>query len=578
MPGADDYIRGTDHSTALSKAMEGFHRALTRRWRELVCDAVVGDTYDFPTRIRREVSPHNSQPLWDFRSLPARHHINGGQCAYVAWVQGRQKESLASVSCDGSTGVEEDGIVLYDPRSSTAVEMPRSIECGVGSILAQVEDWAWAERDTIFYRLPMFDHHNVPAIERAHNDLVRIGAGLGMQAASGSGEGVHALFADAPDANDLTQNVESLSGRGGVGVDWWAGWTGLMASRARSGFFASVAPTLYYQTRILGLLANLYSERAAIIEKGRNDGLRWIEWATDLLDATEQVTTDLRTAWKVVQGIGGGIAVGFAWTGAGPVVGAAVSLVGFLGENLAPQVTTERTAATIEEVVGGLNDEIENLNTDLARAEFDYYVAVSQLRTAIFGVHSFNLELYDLTANSDDGDRTPEDVPENNRGFSADVDSIVQIAKACYEVGERYEGLLPIMARTSEADRHLAGRDGRPTDGDRVLLELRDQVEGFLKTTWGRYLLAGDQVREAAEAYVEVDTSQQGRFGRTSGALNEFDTDIDLDRYAQSTDRGDYDPYDRHPALSGRGPGADDGEDYLTEEDPQYVPDAERAE
>lgn len=578
MPGADDYIRGTDHSRTLSKAMEGFHRALTRRWREVVCDAVVGDSNDFPTRIRREVSPHSSQPFWDFRSLPARHHINGGHCAYVAWVQGGQEQSLASVACDGSTGVEEDGIVLYDPRTSTPVVMPRSVECGVGNILAQVEDWAWGERDTIFYRLPMFDHHDVPAIERAHNDLVRVGASLGLQAEAGSGEGVGDLLADARDANDLTENVNSLSGRGAVGVDWWTGWTGLMASRARSGFFASVAPTLYYQPRILGLLANLYSERAAIIEKGRNDGLRWIEWATELLDATEQVTTDLRPAWKVIQGVGGGIAVGFAWTGAGPVVGAAVSLVGFLGENLAPHATTERTAATIEEVVGGLNDEIHSLNAELDRAEFDYYVAVSQLRTAIFGVHSFNLELYDLTQNSDDGDRTPEDVPENNRGFSADVGSIMRIAKACYEVGERYEALLPIMARTSEADRHLAGKDGQPTDGDRVLLELRDQMEGFLKTTCGRYLLAGDQVREAAESYIEVDTSQQGKFDRTSGAMDDYDTDLDPDRYARATDRGDYDPYERHPALSGRGPEVGDGEDYLTEEDPQYVPDVERAE
>lgn len=46
MPGSR-YITGTNHSAPLAAALNDFHRALTRRWREVVCEAIVRDHYDY---------------------------------------------------------------------------------------------------------------------------------------------------------------------------------------------------------------------------------------------------------------------------------------------------------------------------------------------------------------------------------------------------------------------------------------------------------------------------------------------------------------------------------------------------
>src|SRR5690606_28840838 len=116
------------------------------------------------------------------------------------------------------------------------------------------------------------------------------------------------------------------------------------------------------------------------------------------------------------------------------------------------------------------------------------------------------LELYDLTRNNPEGRRRDTD------GYSVEIDEILRLAEHCYKAADGYQGLLPRLTPTCQADRHLAGRDGRPTRGDGELLEVRDQFEHFLRTTCARYLLAADQIRRAAQAYAEVEEEQRARF------------------------------------------------------------------
>lgn len=344
---------GPDHGGLVVAALKEFHEALTRRWREKVCEEVVRGGHDYPVVIRRAISPHNYQPLWDYWSRPAREHLRfPGQCAYISWVEAGQNGSLSAVTCDGATGTSEE-VEVVGPGGEMVV-VPPHIECGMGSVLAQVEDWAWGEREHLFYRLPLFDHQDVRTLRAAHDALIDIGRNLVLEAESGS-------EFDPGSAGDLDEIVPDIAGKSGVGLHWWAGWTGLAAARARSTFFDSTGPTIENQSGLAGSLANLYSDRAAIIIAGRNNTMRLIQAATEALG--EKVTTPRAEDWKVVQNIGAGISTALGWTGKGAVLGAAVFLVGFLGSNLDQGTRTVGYASDIAELVGQLNEEIDALNS-----------------------------------------------------------------------------------------------------------------------------------------------------------------------------------------------------------------------
>ncbi|MER7113953.1 hypothetical protein ABT332_05625 [Saccharomonospora azurea] len=561
-----DYIDSTAHAATLSSAMDDFEKALTYRWRELVTEKIYALEHDYPVRIRRSMSPHNSEPMWEYWSAAAVHHMRGpqGGCAYVEWVRGGQEGSLGSVTCDGKTGATEEVDVVGPSGQMETV--PPYIDCGMGKVLAQVEDWAWGEREHVYYQLPLFDTHDVGAIKKAHDDFIKVGKQLGLEAASGSAD--VGTFTPTSE-RELVATVEDLAGERGEGQDWWAGWTGLAASRAKAGFFASVAPTMNNQSGIVGSLANLYSARAAIIEKGRNDALYWIQWATKSLKEEEATSTNLVPGWKTVQALGTAISISGGWTGVGGAVGASVILVGFLGENLMGEVKQEGYKHEVVDVVEQLNTKIDALNDEITDLELDYSGVVGSLRTTMFGIHSYNLELYDLTQNDPQGDDEDE-----KDGYTAHVDDILKIGQACYEAGEAYAELLPTLSGTFEADASLADKDGSPTETDTLLIETRDRLEEFMKTSSARYLLAGDQVKKAAEAYAEAEEDQKAAFDRImadweDADVGDYQDDVDFDpeEAARETERTGFDPYEDHPARGGAEPGAGDGEEYETDKD-----------
>jgi hypothetical protein len=307
--------------------------------------------------------------------------------------------------------------------------------------------------------------------------------------------------------------VRQIASKDGDGQTWWVNWTGLAADAVKSGFFASVRPTMDNQCAIAAALAILVSARAAIIEKGRCDTLSWIEWATQALYQTRTVVTDLTFGWKMVQAVGQAATI----IGRGRIVtptGASVALAGFLAEALAPETHHEEFRHTTGELLALLDEKIAGVHSELDGLEAQFDGTVQRLRSEIYATHSYNLELYDLTANQPEGsDRDPG-------GFQVAVDEILRLAEHCYGAADGYQGLAPIVAGTSLADRHLAGRDRRPTRGDMALLGVRDQFEQFLKTTCARYLVAADQVRSAARAYAELEDALEKDF---RDAMNSWD-------------------------------------------------------
>jgi hypothetical protein len=555
--GQGRYTRPDHVDRELIPALEGFHRALSRRWQKLVAQAITDNRWDFPQAIRREVRqsegsyPNPAPGFWNFSTEEARQHILTNNCSTLRQVLHQEYDPESLVSCEGAAFVNSD-VTGYDSWVAPEDRFPDGppyIDCGVKSILRQVVDWAWAERNAVFERLPLFDGLDLDLISQAHHDLIELGVALGLAAGAGSEAGLLAPYTTVePEDRRIPQLVdgvrfEDTPGAGRKGL--WADWTGLQADAAGSGFFASVAPTLRHQAGIAGSLANLYAYRAAIIEKGRNDGLYYVEWATESLDETKTEATSYTSGWKAMQGLGMGTVLAVGWHPVGAAVGSTVDLAGFLGELFFPEgPTREEPLNDMVEVVETLHNKISGLtHGELYTLEGDYYTTVNRLHSLIFNTHNYNLELYDFGENDPEGrNRDPD-----NSGFGAEIESILGIADFCYELGERYGELLPILARTLEAGQHLAGEDSSPTRADTRLLELRDLLESFLKTTCGRYLVAGEQTRDAAKVYVDQDDTQRQAFldfEREWGGG--YDVDFNPAEYARETERhgraGERDP------------------------------------
>lgn len=445
----------------------------------------------------------------------------------------------------------------------------------MASILYRVVDWAWAERTHIFGQLPLFDYHDLDALEQARDDLLRIGDQLTLNR---HGNPNDTCLDPQLGLSELGAVVDSVGAKDGDGPGWWTEWTGLQAKVAYDGFFSSVAPTLNNQSVIAGYLANLYANRATIINNARNNVLYAIRQATGALDSSRVVDTHITagspTFWKGVQSLGSVVTVGGSFSG--PVAPAAITLgvsmivVGFVGEHL--DITLSREAYTDDmiDVVQRLNADVRSLNSEIEGFEQDYLEAVDSLFEGVNTVHSFNLELYDHTQNN------PEGTPEDRAGFQADIDVILSLAANCYRAGELYAGLLPFFNRIALADRHLAGSDGTPTRGDQKVMEMRDLLESFLKTSAGRYLVAGDMVKEAADSYAHTDDELRAQFNKV---MDRWQTDtkppddinvpFNPDKYAGETDR-DIDPAEHPPP-----PRLDDGDSYRIEPDIDNPPDSQ---
>ncbi|MCH7231108.1 hypothetical protein L0U85_09615 [Glycomyces sp. L485] len=562
----DDYITETDHSATLQSKLNQFERALTRRWRREAVEQI-DRREPVKTFLARSSGPYGAPDVSPYMTLEVQHHK--AHCAFIDWVMNGQDGDLGSVSCDGATGLMPgDNQLMYDyaydpPR---VVEMPFNIDCPIGQLMSDIEDWAWGERLTIKNKLPKFDGHDVSKLEAAYE------AAEALRAATLSDYGgvdiTQGEHNDLAGSSDLSGTVAKIWSKDSDSRDWWVEWSGLAAEHVKGNFCTSTGPTLINHSLIATALANLISQRAAIIEKGRNNGIYWIEQTTVKLDdhSMSEDSTDLVPGWKAVQGIGASIALYGAGTGPGAApaaaTGGAVSLLGFLGENLFGEWKTSSFPEQMEELVVNLSDRIDSLNENLETHEQEYSAGVSSARGAVNDASSFDLELYDLTENSSGGvaDKGAAD------GYDVNISNVLTLAEHCEAAAVAYEDLLSNFSDLLDAAPHLADKNGDPTTGDEDLAAMCEELHGFFKTTAARYYLAFEEIKAAAEAYADADDTSAGSFDRTMESwgrdgVGTAEPGIDVEAAAEDTERAegaDDNPYDG--ALTG------DGTVYYTEE------------
>jgi hypothetical protein len=511
------------HGDDVTAALDTFHKALTKRWRtEAVENVSTGNP------VLTNITAHGGEPQWsntsgrgpnwddETRSAHA-WHLSNDRCQYVAWLEGGAFGTLSATA-----------------EYPDVPNAPEGFRCEMGEIFSWIENWAWEERVHAFDQVELFDTNSIAALEAAHEDLLGIGARLGLEAEKGSDVDVHAvlgrgraLIDESDDIVDKVAQIEATKDEKEASP-FWAGWTGLAAAAARTGFFSSVAPTRANQGTIVGWLATLYAYRATIVKATRENTLTAINAATKALDATVAGATDLSGFWKGVQT--GGKVVSAIGTLSGPgkavigPVGAVVTLAGVYGEFFLSKMPYEYQEFDITEVVTRLHKEFKRTTNELADSEAEYVDAVRAARNAINEVHRYNVELYDLTANNGEGDN-------RSSGFEATIPTIMAISKTCYGLSGDHSGLLRSMSGLAGYDRHLTGSDGAKTAGDLALLDLRDEVEEFLKTTSARYYLAGEQTYEAARDYARTDEERQATFDEIDSGWRGDPTREDLGRY-----------------------------------------------
>lgn len=519
-------IYDTHFASTLSQAMDDFHEALTKRWREKYIEAIKDDSYDYPTVIERPTAP-SAQQLWDAHTKAARSHLVFGSCKYVEWVESGQEGSLSAVTCDGDTGVEEPTKVPGTPADGGGmVTVPPHIKCGIGNNLKLIDQWAYGERDNVYYKLPLFDAHDLHKLETAHDDFMKIGGKLGLEAdTDNSDPDVHL---SSLKSRDLYNNVENMRPGDSDDEDFWVGWTGLAAQNAKHNFFNYTGTVMSNQSMVTAGLANLYAARSAIIQKARNDTLYWCQWATKACDQKATVTTDLRDGWTALEGVGDGLVALGAWTGVGAAGGATCVLVSFLGSTFFPEINHEEYKHSVKEIVNTLNDKIDDLNKSIQDHENSYQITAMKLQDSVDQANKRSVELPDITENNPHGDHASR--PGDAGSYDADLDEIMALGKRSHDAGADYNKLLPMLDGTSDAETSLAGEDGDPTGGDKCVLHVRDQFKGFLRVTTARYVVAGAEVQNSARAYANADADVQDKFHRLmhDGTTSYDPGDVDI--------------------------------------------------
>lgn len=514
-----DYLGTEEYSKALTATLDDFWKALTHRWREEAVKALTSTTFAIP---------QGRGPLAWQPPAEAYGHLSGGSgefCAYLKWVKDGQTGSYSA--CEG-----------WNSLSQTYVE------CHADRILTQMENWAWEKRQEVAAAVPQLEGLDLGALHEAYTTFVQVGRGLCLEPGAAAETELPKL-----EGHPLADDVDWLSGND-RGKEWFADWTGLAADSVRDGFLASTRPTLRNQSALLGYLANLYSDRAAMIQLTRNNTLEWLKWAIKKLNEKQQVTEVVTTGLSEFLGVTSttmsvvGLFSAAVKTASGPI-GVAISVIGFLAE-IVGKATTERDAMTLDDIFAGLDTEVRNLHGKLDDRETGYGIAADILQRELAGVHSYNLELYDLTQGHPHGSHGD---PASSKGMKADVSFILDVAQRCYEASESYSVQLRAFAPTGNADRQLAGRGGVQSEGDLILVEIRDAVESFIQTSCARFLYAGDQIKAAAEAYAKSDQTQKQLLERKLAdwkhdGVGRYDNggDIDLNPATpeKETDPGDY--------------------------------------
>ncbi|GAA4972597.1 hypothetical protein [Actinoplanes utahensis] len=496
---AGGIIYDTNFYAALEAEVNAFRKALTKRWRKEVA-AACWENREFRTAFHRYQAPYG-EDLWDYWDPINRLHLIYGPCEVVEWAEGDQQSGVPSCPGRINAPLSGSGLLFATDRYGNEVVAPSEVTCGMNSIMQHVEYWAHAEGSAVLGKLPQFDRHDQRAIEGAQQALLTIGSTLGLESAVDSDAG----FTLASNT-DLINKVAKLVGENGENAGWYTGWTGLAATTFKDGFFASIAPTLHNQAGIAASIHNLYSARGTIIQEMRSGSLKILSDAGKALDETKEITTDLNPMWQTFQGMGTALSIAGAWNPPVAAIGASVQLIGIMGQNFAPKIKQTVYAHDVESVITALWGHLDEQADDLFSRENDYNNGIHALRDAVFGLHSFNLELYDLTENTATGNR-------DSREFHIRIDDVLELADTCFECAAIYEKqLIPKIAAVQAADASLATADGSEGSADPKVKAMVVEYGEYLRTACGRLYLAGEQIKAAAQFYAATDAEAKAAF------------------------------------------------------------------
>lgn len=381
----------TDYGYAyeIDSALDHLEQTLRERWYEVVKESVFNQV-----EIPQPLSGRTGT-LWEYRTAEIFAHINYGQnyggCAYMNWVDAGAQGKVGSVTCDGKIRESYHYDLETIEFQGVETEVPEFTDCRIGELLAAAEEWCWNDRKMISDALPPFATHNLTALEEARNALVSMAGDFGGTPAAGGATADASLQTGLT----LTNTVDLIFVDRDRDKDWMAEWTGTTADRVANGVFASTKPTLFNHAIIANGLGTLINERATIVHTYQQNSLNLVRSATAALDQTTTTTTDHTNEWKTMQGLGMALSIV-------PVTapyGAAISLVGWLGEQFLKETRTVSFSFTPHEVAMNLHDAATEMDGALTESEAAYTQDVLEFRNALNAVPSTFLELYDISEN-----------------------------------------------------------------------------------------------------------------------------------------------------------------------------------
>jgi hypothetical protein len=302
------------------------------------------------------------------------------------------------------------------------------------------------------------------------------------------------------------------------------GWAGASGEAFRHNFGTSATPTLWNQADIAASLTNLYSARTSIIEAVRRNTINAFKRATKALRETED-SGEENDLWFVI-GMAG-TAVGLVVTaGAGVVISVVSGIVGYIDGTNPDQIF----ANEIVWIVVRLLNELRQAGSDASSEERSLFEKLVKLQEDIEGAKSKELELYDFT----EGEYSPA-APEG--GFDVSADFVYKLSALCFEASWAYEEVIAKVVSTDAADGELTGEGGVGTRTDTELIDMKDALVSFLKTTCARYYEAGERLHDTARDYFGVEADNEKIVKELEKEL-EIEIEVGLDGGSRDPDLG----------------------------------------
>lgn len=385
--------------------------------------------------------------------------------------------------------------------------------------------WAAEARDEMSNAIADYGTHDLNKLESAFLDLQNAASLLGEERAPGETNGLPAT------TNDLNTKCDYA-------------WGGASGEAFKDNFGNSAGPTLDNQKSIATNLYVMYSARACIIDSVRRNTINAFKNAATALRETED-SGEEADLWFF-------IAIATIPIGIGAITDKVIAATEAVAGLIDSKNPDQQFSNDIKSVMKTLKYQLEQAGFDANGAEDDLLIKVVKLQQDIEDTKSRELELYNFT----EAEYSPSGI---TGGFEVTADNIYDLAALCLNASEGYEQVITSLVSADGGDGELKGEDYVQTSADKELIDTKDALVSFAKTTCARYYEAADRLHETARTYFGVEADSEDAF-------KGLEEDPDLNGSDQDGKGGSV---DKHVKKSNR----DDIED-LTDSvntDPPYV-------